>query len=594
MYPSHEAQTRGPSPSPRERTPERRAAAAAVTTETICNGLKISQELYNYLMESYFTNMTSFTIFKPRSIEHKLRSLRSPAEGEALVAAIFSFSARFHSCFHAPGRPDVCPAPEHFATIATTQLEKALDRYADSIPPFWLLQTYVLVAFYELTRSVRSKSWRVLGNCIRLAYEMNLHMIDVERQPGSEADGHHADADRWSAMEERRRAWWAIWEMDVFASTIRRLPLAIDWSQNFTLLPVSDDSWFNNIPQPSCYLALDPTLRWKHLSSSGNNSARAWFIIINSLMCNAQLIAYPMGSTIDWSGESNDDDLHIIENSLFCASNSLPPDLAYHGETLDFRTKASSADISYRQYHSDIYAIHLMTQLVRFMSHHHKVCAQAPAPGTEPSAPAAALSSADASSWSHYMNAAQEIVTIARNSAPDHCKYVNPFLTNTVWFAAAAQVACRVFGPTSRNKQLVESNYELLALVIDRFIAFWDIMGMLKRRLSRVEAGLKGLTAGPNRGVGGRRDANTTAGTRAGGSSLAGHSPLSRPGAIDATQSLPADGSVVDPNSLQYMPMLYDNLDGPPLVDLPFFPDPGQFFPYGLGDLWVWNKATPN
>lgn len=536
-------------------------------------------------MDSYFSNMTSFTLFKPHSIESKFASMRTSTEAEALVAAMFSFSARFQPTDMAPDRPLDCPAPSYFAHIASTRLEKALDQCGTTRPPFWLLQASVLVTFYQLTQSVRSKSWRTLGNCIRLAYDMNLHLTDANTDGSPDAYQQDIDIERWSILEERRRAWWAIWEMDVFASTIRRLPMGIDWSQNFAFLPVPDGCWFSNVHQASCYLASDPNMRWKLLSKSGNTGARAWFIITNSLMRNAQLIVYNRGSTTDTASEASQADLTIIANCLFCTAKSLPPDLAYRGETLDFRTKFSPKDISYHQYHSDKYAIHLMTQLVRFMVHHHKICALAP--WLTKSKADDGMSSGDShiSLWSNYMKASEEIVTMVRVSSYEHHKYVNPFLANTLWFAAAAQIACTVFGPSSSNKMLAESNYELLALAIDQFITFWSSMDMLKPRLARIEASLKTLMAKEN----GQEDMRRENADSVARPSLADPAIAQYQGSAPDHQPLSeAVTAAMDPNTLLFAPILYDNPDPWGMAERQIFlEDPGQFFPYGVDEFWM-------
>lgn len=460
-------------------------------------------------MASYFTNMTSFSLFRPGSIEPKFAMMQHPSEAEALIAAMFSFSARH--C-QASG----CPGPSYFARIASSQLDESVDRYGDMRPPFWLLQACVLVTFYQLTQSVRSRSWKKLGDCIRYAYDMNLHIVDANHEPASTTDGAGIDMQRWVMLEERRRAWWAIWEMDVFASTIRRLPTAIDGSQNLTMLPVPDSCWFNDVYQESCFLAVDCSLRWKHLVRSGNQSAKAWFIVMNSLMRNTQRIVYPAGSAMqslnDKHADTNHEELEIMANTLYCTVTSLPASLAYHGETLDFGPQPSPQDrVSPRQEHADKYAIHLMTQLCRFMIYHHKICARAPWLAQQHRGPPSAAADGDGngdgaaptaqqsnSEWSNYMNASDEIVTVVRNSSRDHYRYVNPFLANTLWFAAAAQCACNVFGPPSFNKRLRSSNLDLLKLTIDRYISFWGGMENLRGKLARIETGLQNLMARPN------------------------------------------------------------------------------------------------
>jgi hypothetical protein len=117
-----------------------------------------------------------------------------------------------------------------------------------------------------------------------MAYEMNLHLIDSARLRSRSSQ---QSTTNWVQDEESRRAWWSIWEMDVFASTVRRRPTALNWSQNETYLPSSDESWYENRPISGCLLHTSITKRWKVLESSRNRSPKAWFIVVNSLMRDA-------------------------------------------------------------------------------------------------------------------------------------------------------------------------------------------------------------------------------------------------------------------------------------------------------------------
>jgi hypothetical protein len=75
-----------------------------------------------------------------------------------------------------------------------------------------------------------------------------------------------------STRAVKRRAFWAIWEMDVFASTIRRTPTAINWQQMKILLPVDNGNWFYGKPTSSCFMETEPNQWWKVLQDSGNQS----------------------------------------------------------------------------------------------------------------------------------------------------------------------------------------------------------------------------------------------------------------------------------------------------------------------------------
>lgn len=169
--------------------------------------------------------MTAFCLFMEDMLEAKLASVTRLLDAEALLAAMFSFSARFQDASSIQQYQS-----SHFADMASKKISQALDEYGDASCSLCLLQACILHSFYELTRSVRSRAWRVLGQCIRIAYgELQLHLVDQEFDSSSPTADTDIDVEDWAQREEKRRAWWAIWEMDVFASTIRRLPTALDW-----------------------------------------------------------------------------------------------------------------------------------------------------------------------------------------------------------------------------------------------------------------------------------------------------------------------------------------------------------------------------
>jgi len=156
--------------------------------------------------------MTAFSLFHQPSFEDKVGAVDDAFHLTALLAAMFSISARF--------RP-ISPrhTPDDFHGLAVQYTEAALHRTPDSPPPVVLLQAITLTTFVHLTRGAKGAAWRALGLLVRMAYELDLHLVDAD-------DGHEFDADVWTEKEERRRLCWAIWELDVFASTVRRLPTA--------------------------------------------------------------------------------------------------------------------------------------------------------------------------------------------------------------------------------------------------------------------------------------------------------------------------------------------------------------------------------
>jgi hypothetical protein len=481
--------------------------------------------------------MTAFTLFHRPTFEAKLLKISSRQEVRALLASMFTFSSRFRDRGSAGPLPGL-PLPEYFHTIAARMTAEALEACADEIPSLHLLQAMTLTTFHQLVVGVRGKGWRALGNCIRMAYELQLHSIDSKRDNDADALSDQ-DSEKWIAEEEQRRVWWVLWEFDVFASTIRRLPTAIDWRQNDTWLPADDESWFSGTPTSSCPLAIEPQQRWKSLVGTWNRSGRAWFIVINSLMRNAQSVqakANQRGtegsatrsrsptpnresnSTAAISAlQSIQAEMNIISDALLNATRALPKQLSYHGEFLSFRPSLHLAGgttiASTRRQDADKYSIHIMTQLTRFMIHHHQVFhgnlgEAGPGAGAEAAtATGANRNRASAQShnrgttppnqnaWIRYIDAADEILSLIRNSAVDHPLYVNPMLANTIWLAAAAQIAARLFAPGCSKDKKGESQgkFDLLRLTFRAYCQFWNVSRNLMDKLEGLEGRLKGM-----------------------------------------------------------------------------------------------------
>ncbi|KAF9769516.1 hypothetical protein IL306_013064 [Fusarium sp. DS 682] len=140
---------------------------------------------------------------------------------------------------------------------------------------------------------------------VRMAYDLDLCNLD---------DGEDvcSDAEDWTAMEERRRLFWVLWELDTFLSTIARRPRAIDHRRMAVLLPVSDAAWFAQEPVDSSLLATRPSEVWKCLMNSPNQDERAWFLVANYIMA----LAYETTTSM----HDQETDREEIVNAITCFS----------------------------------------------------------------------------------------------------------------------------------------------------------------------------------------------------------------------------------------------------------------------------------
>lgn len=422
----------------------------------------------------------------------------------------------------------------HFSNLASKYVELAIQECEDEPLPLPLLQALILHTHWLLIHGVKGRAWRYLGIAIRSAYELNMHLIDSGRGP--EAD--KTDPNQWCEDEERRRSWWAIWEMDVFASVIRRCPTGIDWSQNETFLPAEDENWIRGEPQRSCILESNLVHRWKTLEATGNQSSKAWFIVINSLMKDAQKVTSPTGvnnaafSNTQRTANSNDfrrrvegpggkealTRLSMIHNALQCTVMALPKSLKYQNQYLNFgcRDTESARAASQRLLHSSIYSINMMIELAKLMIYKYyifRIGMRWPLTGREPSYPRGQSddfslpqgstntgtmttgdSQAQAQALEAYSEASTAIVLMVRRSFEEHYKYVNPFLANTIWLAGAVQLLYRELAPMSRiEKDLTNSNFDLLSMTYNKFVSHWNMSPTLQKNLERVEFELENL-----------------------------------------------------------------------------------------------------
>ncbi|OCL03304.1 hypothetical protein AOQ84DRAFT_154229 [Glonium stellatum] len=529
MHPSHEPTSQSSKVVDEDLpsgTNQGTSVGVAVKVYQACQNLGISIEVYQLLITQYFEKMTSFSLFRRPYFESKLQVISSEKQIEALLASMFSFSARFCTGTELQNMGGLgmnVPSTSYFHSLASRFIDEALEQCVEDTPPLCLLQAMILTTFQLLIEGVRGKAWRTLGGCIRMAYELELHCIDMH--PNEAED--QSDITTWCLKEERRRAWWTLWEFDVFASTIRRLPTAIDWTQNSTWLPVDDEAWYGGKYRRSCVLIVDPAFRWKTLQQSGNTSAKAWFIVTNSLARNALLFSYPQSFSTQSSQQGissksatrkrpipelpkeSQMELDILENALRCVSMALPPRLAYQEQSLIFKEKGLMSMQSTRQEDADIYSIHLMIQLTRFMVYHYAV-SSFQFGDAETGKPAQSVDNSSTESnndrsssspnqnqgaWNRFLDASNEIITIIRNSSREHVHYVNPLLANTIYLAAAAQVVYRIINPSAVNRRKIDSNIDLLRLTFNSYVSFWNVSSTLQDKLNSLEARLEAIRA---------------------------------------------------------------------------------------------------
>ncbi|KAM0244422.1 hypothetical protein ACHAP5_006224 [Fusarium lateritium] len=519
LHPSHESYSPGDrsiqSPSGDAPSSEQNHIAAS------CQDLGFEPGHLRELVALYFETSNAFQLFRPQDFEAKLNRIATLAQTKALLAAVLALALKGvdenadNESNIGPRLPPGCAplSTSHLSNLARQSLNVAISECEDESLPFCVLQALILVTHCLLVQGVGGRASRYLGICIQSAYQLNLHLVDAGHLSGETT----LDAVRWCEDEERRRAWWAIWDMDVLASVIGRCPASIDWSLNETFLPAEDERWDRSEPQASCHLDHDISKRWKALSSTGNKSPRAWLSVVSSYVKDAQRITSP--TAVEGPHQKGTDAamnrLMALLNNLHCTSVWMPEELKYRYQYLHFGSREpnrmkATAD---RLQHASIYSTHCLIQLAKLMINRYWIFQSVktgsfsdndkhrppgyvsndnswhgrlefPDRGRPPANASLALN--------QYLEASDEVCTLVRRSYEDHYKYVQPYLANTIWLAGAVQLFHKLLVPsTTTGQELIISNFQVLNTTYKRFSQYWNISKTLQNNLEVVESELE-------------------------------------------------------------------------------------------------------
>ncbi|KAJ9615910.1 hypothetical protein H2200_001987 [Cladophialophora chaetospira] len=252
-------------------------------------------------------------------------------EDAFMLNGVMAMSSRFSS---SPFFDNMTPVTrgQIFATKARALYDAAFSHDSPWQPSLALLQGCILLSFHEQTSRPSTSSWFLIGSSVRLALELGLNNIDAK---ADEAQVTPKAPDEWVLTEEKRRAWWAVWELDVFSSTILRRPYCIDKEHMVVLLPIPDTEWFADTSVPSTMINTNTAQIWDTLQDHLHLGARAWFLVSTFFMARANDFLLHTDTTLE--------EINMFEGTLKLFMLLLPPeyDLTPSGFPFNERNFAS-------------------------------------------------------------------------------------------------------------------------------------------------------------------------------------------------------------------------------------------------------------
>ncbi|KEF55568.1 uncharacterized protein A1O9_08318 [Exophiala aquamarina CBS 119918] len=404
--------------------------------------------------------------------------------------------------------------------ISLEYINFSLEACSNNAPSLCLLQAITLAGYYKIVNGVYGPAWRLVGTGVRIAYELRLDLIDCKgyvKPPTCERE-----LMAWTGDEERRRCWWALWEMDIFASTIQRTPTAINWSMNETFLPVSDEYWFTNTYQASCLLHGQPEERWKSLKHAGNENSVAWANLFASLMHDGRILCQEsMRGIIPYAEHQDDasklahycsqdyrrkaqnmsDRLSNLVSAYRDTVQNLPASLSYHGESLSFDLVGGEDPFSMRRSSSARYSVQMMSASACYMIYQNYVFADvveglvlmsSSTAGHEhfrPDTPSKERPLVR-NGFRNYLAASAMVLRLVARCPEDHVRYVNPYYASTIWIAAAILVFKRI-ALRDNASNFPQRQYSLLRRAYLQFSQTWETPSALLQNLDSLEARLE-------------------------------------------------------------------------------------------------------
>jgi hypothetical protein len=450
----------------------------------------------NYRLNTYFSHAHAYSLFHGSFFFPRLSNVGSLNTVAALFAAIIAAAMPFYEHTSDVDCQKGVPSSDHFTELSYQYCHEALEEFEDHTPPLCLLQALILTTYNLSVKGIKTRAWRTLGLCIRVVYELQLHCID----------GHHeadeAKITEWLDREEKRRAFWAVWELDVLLSTERKTPTGISQPHIQTLLPVSDDVWYQQVYHPSSFLHPAAGDTCQSLVQTCNLSTTAWLMVALSLMREAEELTVPLDNLVAWSGvnhpSSSTKQVEVadrkglvdiqtrVENlsrGLDAFSNALPLPLRLATDPLDLSTLESLRQFSAPTWRMGRHSIFLVEQLTRAMNNHQLSLLLSLRSG--PFLPSFTRTAAPDCAAAFY-KPAESIHSLIQQTSPDQMEFFHPLLTSILFFAALILLSGDKADRAHSDE--LQSKYQGLKTACEKLTLFWSMPPVLLDTLNKLES----------------------------------------------------------------------------------------------------------
>ncbi|KAK9727343.1 hypothetical protein K7432_001922 [Basidiobolus ranarum] len=399
------------------------------------------------------------------------------------------------------------------------EIQSKLLEYCDE-PSVELIQTLLIMCFYEFSRANFNKSSLYIGMATRMAQGMGIHKIDEQHRDISQLR-----VEKWIELETKRRVWWFCFLFDRVVSLESGRPWGINEDEFFVMLPCDDYSWETRTPVEGQVLRLhDEFPVVESLNIRTAVSPFSHFIALIVLLGRISKFSSGYEKLPDTDREET---FELLNTALIFWENNLPPEMQFSKETSMANDPNSS-----------------LITLMHAFKHTSKLLLHLPRLKKLSDKSTKTITMSSVESAKFCFNEAKAIIGIIQDLQSTSGDQIKPFFDFCVFVAARFfLIGCRCRSPAQSNKSLVCLN--LLIKALNEMSTLWRLSDMYSRFLENHLARLNDISVPMTQPVISADDCNAlpeeNSTTSSGHGSVSGVSDMQSPNSspVSDTPSLP-------------------------------------------------------
>ncbi|RFU28510.1 hypothetical protein B7463_g7830, partial [Scytalidium lignicola] len=473
--------------------------ATTLAQSTQSESLLPPTDLINHLVDMFFVAIQpQFRLLHQPTFVERLqsRAFISQKNSTLLLNAIFALSARysddlevhlFDQSLALEYDSSRCRTMKRwergkgFARRANELFEKEvaeaerfeLESGEVKIPPISLVQAAALLAFAELGMGPSSRAHSLISTAVRMAYDSDLNATD-------QAEYHNSfkmttesvpTETEWIRKEELRRAWWCIWELEIFVCTAKSKPRMINSKKCWTKLPVDDKDWFAGHQVPSCFFPGSLHRLRESLEVSSYTSVFANRIVA------CHLVSALVGMADIQSLDGSHDSLSTIEECAAAWKNNLADELKPSYACSRFSD--SPILLGKARMFKGATPTTILTYCQEF-SEQHLYCS-----GLEGRSPAR---SPGGQAFFEALVASDTICAIVRDWPTHYIRRSSPFIVCGLWAPACIQLLVKTFAGSAWDlAEKTSLSLRILTMAMEQLAEYWGIARLILSSFRKYE-----------------------------------------------------------------------------------------------------------